>query len=163
MPRSRPGCLLGGRLVLVALAGMALGCSDERSGAGPGAADPLPPDAGVGADAPLDLSYLCGNRFLVTNARTVPVSVTYRVVDTGETGVVEVAAAMHLVIGSGPGGKVHFRDPTRVAGCDRWRILASLFWPKATLKRRQCATVLARNAGPFAMMPKKPAATEAYP
>jgi hypothetical protein len=72
---------------------MALACSDERSGAGPGAADPLPPDAGVGADAPLDLSYLCGNRFLVTNARTVPVSVTYRVAGTGETGVVEVAAA----------------------------------------------------------------------
>jgi WD40 repeat protein len=93
MPRSRFGSLLGGRLVLAALAGMALACSDERSGAGPGAADPLPPDAGVGADAPLDLSYLCGNRFLVTNARTVPVSVTYRVVGTGETGVVEVAGA----------------------------------------------------------------------
>ena len=93
MPRSRSGSLFGGRLVLAALAGMALACSDERSGAGPGAADPLPPDAGVGADAPLDLSYLCGNRFLVTNARTVPVSVTYRVVGTGETGVVEVAAA----------------------------------------------------------------------
>jgi galactose oxidase len=93
MPRSRSGSLLARRLVLAALAGMVLACSDERSGAGPGAADPLPPDAGIGADAPLDLSYLCGNRFLVTNARTVPVSVTYRVMGTGETGVVEVAAA----------------------------------------------------------------------
>jgi hypothetical protein len=43
-----------------------------------------------------------------------------------------------------------------------WRILAALFGPKATLKRRQCATILAQNARPFAMMPKKPAATEAY-
>jgi hypothetical protein len=43
-----------------------------------------------------------------------------------------------------------------------WRIFAALFWPKATLKRRQCDTVLAQNAGPFAMMPKKPAGAEAY-
>jgi hypothetical protein len=94
MPRPRSGGLLGGRLALAALvATLALACSDERSGAGPGAADPLPPDPGVGADAPLDLSYLCGNRFLVTNARTVQVSVTYRVAGTAETGVVEVAAA----------------------------------------------------------------------
>jgi hypothetical protein len=93
MPHSRSGGHFGSRVALAVLAGMALACSDERSGAGPGAADPVPPDAGVGADAPLDLSYLCGNRFLVTNARTVPVSVTYRVVGTGETGMVEVAAA----------------------------------------------------------------------
>ena len=93
MLRTCSGALAGGRLVLAALAGMALACSDERSGAGPGAADPLPPDPEVGADAPLDLSYLCGNRFLVTNAQMVPVSVTYRVAGTGETAAVEVAAA----------------------------------------------------------------------
>jgi hypothetical protein len=44
-----------------------------------------------------------------------------------------------------------------------WRILASFFWPKATLKRRQCDTVLAQNADRFAMMAKKPAETNAYP
>jgi galactose oxidase len=69
------------------------GCSDERSGAGPGAGDPLPADAEVGEDAPLDLTYLCGNRFLVSNARTVPVSVTYRVAGSGEEGTADVAAA----------------------------------------------------------------------
>ena len=93
MLRTCSGAHVGGRLILAALAGMALACSDERSGAGPGAADPLPPDPEVGADAPLDLSYLCGNRFLVTNAQMVPVSVTYRVAGTGETAAVEVAAA----------------------------------------------------------------------
>ena len=68
MLRTCSGALARGRFILAALAGMALACSDERSGAGPGTADPLPPDPEVGADAPLDLSYLCGNRFLVTNA-----------------------------------------------------------------------------------------------
>ena len=54
MLRTCSGAHVGGRLILAALAGMALACSDERSGAGPGAADPLPPDPEVGADAPLD-------------------------------------------------------------------------------------------------------------
>jgi hypothetical protein len=93
MPRSSSGGRAASRSLIIALAGLALACSDERSGAGPGAADPLPPDPDVGADAPLDLSYLCGNRFLVTNAQAVPVSVTYRVAGTGETGAIEVAAA----------------------------------------------------------------------
>ncbi|HEY9505560.1 MAG TPA: galactose oxidase-like domain-containing protein [Gemmatimonadales bacterium] len=93
MPHSRFGDIVSGRLLLAASAMVALACADERSGAGPGAADPQPPDAEVGADAPLDLSYLCGNRFLVANAQAVPVSVTYRVEGSSESGVVEVAAA----------------------------------------------------------------------
>ncbi len=93
MPHGRSGvsarisALLGG-LVALALGG----CSDERSSAGPRVGDPLPPDAEVGEDAPLDLSYVCGNRFLVTNARTVPVSVTFRVVGSGEEGTADVPA-----------------------------------------------------------------------
>jgi hypothetical protein len=30
-----------------------------------------------------------------------------------------------------------------------WRILASLFWPKGTLKRPRCDTVLAQKRRPF--------------
>ncbi|MFL5495154.1 MAG: galactose oxidase-like domain-containing protein [Gemmatimonadales bacterium] len=79
--------LTGGLIVLAA------GCSDERSDAGPGAGDPLPADVDVGADAPVDLSYVCGNRFLVSNAYTVPISVTYKVAGSGEAGTADVAAA----------------------------------------------------------------------
>ena len=93
MPRARPGGLAGAQLLVAVLAGLSVACVDERSGSGPEAADPLPPDTEVGADAPLDLSYVCGNRFLVTNARAVPVSVTYRVMGSAESGVVEIPAA----------------------------------------------------------------------
>ena len=36
--------------------------------------------------APLDLVYVCGNKFLATNGTHSPVQVTYRVVGTGESG-----------------------------------------------------------------------------
>ena len=93
MPRSRSGEVAGVQLLVAVLAGLSLACTDDRSGAGPEPAEPLPPDAEVGADAPLDLTYLCGNRFLVTNAQATPASVTYRVAGTGESGVVQVSAA----------------------------------------------------------------------
>ena len=70
------------------------GCVDEHSQAGPAVGEPLPGDVEVGADAPLDLSYVCGNRFVVTSAYGVPVSVTYRVAGSAEDGAVEVAAAL---------------------------------------------------------------------
>lgn len=35
---------------------------------------------------PVDLVYICGNKFLATNATRSPVHVTYRVVGTDETG-----------------------------------------------------------------------------
>ena len=40
MPHSRFGDIVSGRLLLAASAMVALACADERSGAGPGAADP---------------------------------------------------------------------------------------------------------------------------
>jgi galactose oxidase len=80
---------LASAALVVAIAG----CADDRSSAGPAVGDPLPVDVEVGADAPLDLTYLCGNRFLVSNARNVPVSVTYRVAGSGEEGMADVAAA----------------------------------------------------------------------
>jgi galactose oxidase len=47
----------------------------------------------VGQDSAIDLSYVCGNRFLITNAYGVPVSVTYRVAGSGEEGSAELEAA----------------------------------------------------------------------
>jgi hypothetical protein len=71
----------------------AIGCSDERSSPGPTVARPLPADEGRGQGGPLDLSYVCGNRFLVYSTYNVPISVTYRVGESGEEGTVEVPAA----------------------------------------------------------------------
>ncbi|HEY8257097.1 MAG TPA: galactose oxidase early set domain-containing protein [Gemmatimonadales bacterium] len=42
---------------------------------------------------PIRLSYVCGNRFLITSAYTVPVSITYRVLDSEEEGVASLSAA----------------------------------------------------------------------
>ncbi|MEP7177114.1 MAG: hypothetical protein ABI860_11245, partial [Gemmatimonadales bacterium] len=84
----RVAAVLGGVAVLASLA-----CSDERTSAGPRAGEPAPVDVEVGDDAPVDLSYVCGNRFLVTNAHSVSIGVTYRVAGTGEEGTVAVSAA----------------------------------------------------------------------
>ena len=81
--------VLGG---VVGLAG--IGCSEDRASAGPRLSDPLPADVEVGQDAPVDLTYVCGNRFFVSNAHDVPISVTYRVSGTREEGIVEVPAAL---------------------------------------------------------------------
>jgi len=43
--------------------------------------------------APLDLIYVCGNKFLATNSTRIPVTVTYRVAGTNETGDLELPAA----------------------------------------------------------------------
>jgi hypothetical protein len=80
--------LLGGIALLASL-----GCSDERWKAGPSVSDPLPAAIDVGQNAPLDLSYVCGNRFLVSSTYATAVSVTYRVAGSGEEGQVEVPAA----------------------------------------------------------------------
>ena len=45
--------------------------------------------------APLDLVYVCGNKFLATNSTGAAVQVTYRVAGTGETG--------SLTLGEEPG------------------------------------------------------------
>ena len=48
----------------------------------------------VGSEAgPIRLSYVCGNRFLVTNAYTVPVTLTYRVLGSEEDGAADLPAA----------------------------------------------------------------------
>jgi galactose oxidase len=45
------------------------------------------------AEGPVRLAYVCGNRFLITNAYSVPVSVTYRVVGSAEDGAASLLAA----------------------------------------------------------------------
>ena len=85
---SRVAAVLGGVAMLAII-----GCSEERSNSGPSVADPLPADVEVGPDAPLDLSYLCGNRFLVSSTYATAISVTYRVAGVGEEGTVDVPAA----------------------------------------------------------------------
>jgi len=91
----RPRCVAPVRVT--ALSGLVLlamlGCSDDRSDAGPKPAAPAPNDVDVGEDAPINLTYVCGNRFVVSNAHDVPISVTYRVLETSEEGSADVAAA----------------------------------------------------------------------
>ena len=79
-------------LLLLAIIAMAA-CVDDRSSAGPGTPEVLPADEELGQDSPIDLSYVCGNRFLVTNAYSVPISVTYQVAGGGEEGTLDVEAA----------------------------------------------------------------------
>lgn len=79
--------LVGGSLLLTT------GCADDRSHTGPKESDPLPADVEVGEDAPVDLTYVCGNRFLVSNAHAVPITVTYRVSGSDEEGAADVEAA----------------------------------------------------------------------
>jgi hypothetical protein len=80
------------RVALGALAAAYLvGCGespDTDGGAKPGT--PIPEEQG---DGPVRLSYVCGNQFLITNAYTVPVSVTYRVLDSEEDGAADLSAA----------------------------------------------------------------------
>lgn len=73
------------------MAGVLSGCGespDTDNATKP--ATPLPAGEAVG---PLRLTYVCGNRFLVTNAYSVPVSLTYRVLGSEEDGVADLPAA----------------------------------------------------------------------
>jgi Domain of unknown function (DUF1929) len=45
------------------------------------------------SDQPIRLSYVCGNRFVLVNAYSVPLSVDWRIAQTGEEGSTTVAAA----------------------------------------------------------------------
>ncbi len=80
--------------VLVAAA-LFQACAD---GPGSGGAGPRPDSPGFSvpdddSDQPVRLAYVCGNRFLITNAYSVPITVTYRVVGTEEEGSASLAAA----------------------------------------------------------------------
>jgi galactose oxidase len=69
-----------------------VGCGDnsgDRSGPKLGP----PAETEDSQDAPIRLSYVCGNRFLITNAYSVAVSVTYRVAGTDEEAEALLSAA----------------------------------------------------------------------
>ncbi len=83
--------VLGAAVLLLTVA-----CTDDRSDSGPRSAEPDPLDSGAGEDAPINLTYVCGNRFILSNAHGVPVSVTYRVVGTGEEGTADLPAAPEI-------------------------------------------------------------------
>jgi hypothetical protein len=89
--RARVPAVLGATFAL-----LALGCSDDRSEAGPHPDDTRALPTNVGEDAPINLEYVCGNRFMVSNSYRVPVSVTYRVEGTGEEGTADLEAAPEL-------------------------------------------------------------------
>ncbi|MBA3346757.1 MAG: DUF1929 domain-containing protein [Gemmatimonadales bacterium] len=76
-----------------------LGLASALSACDRGSAPPSPPPtdapaapAGAG-DAPVRLEYLCGNRFIITNAQRYPVTVTYEVQGTEERGERSLRAA----------------------------------------------------------------------
>ncbi len=68
------------------------GCG-ENSGDGSGPKQAPPVETDESHDAPIRLSYVCGNQFLITNAYSVAVSVTYRVAGTDEEGEALLGAA----------------------------------------------------------------------
>jgi galactose oxidase len=86
-----PAVLLAGALAIAAF-----GCMDERTGAGPRPPDAPPTDPEIGEDAPINLAYVCGNRFVVSNAQRFPITVTYRVAESEEEGTVDLAAAPRM-------------------------------------------------------------------
>jgi galactose oxidase-like protein/Kelch motif protein len=95
MRRAR-ACL--GRRVSMWLSASALvyliGCGESPESGGEPRPNPAPP--ANSDEGPVRLSYVCGNRFLITNAYSVPVSVTYRVTGTGEEGAENLAAGPDL-------------------------------------------------------------------
>jgi hypothetical protein len=69
-------------------------CGDgSGSGAGPRSDFPGPPVPEDDSDQPVRLAYVCGNRFLIANAYSVPITVTYRVIGTEEEGSATLPAA----------------------------------------------------------------------
>ncbi|MGH7579326.1 MAG: hypothetical protein ACREM9_04085, partial [Gemmatimonadales bacterium] len=82
--RLRPAVCLGISLLVLG------GCADDGANAPPDKPD-IPVDQLQAADdagnlAPLDLVYVCGNKFLATNSTRRSVHVTWRVVGSSETG-----------------------------------------------------------------------------
>ena len=70
--------------VICASAVLAAACKDTSQSPDDRAEPPVEQDGPV--LAPLDLIYVCGNKFLATNATGASVNLTYRVVGTNETG-----------------------------------------------------------------------------
>jgi hypothetical protein len=57
-----------GRAALWRAGARGIGCSEDRTGAGPRPPTAAPTDPEIGEDAPINLTDVCGNRFVATNA-----------------------------------------------------------------------------------------------
>jgi galactose oxidase len=94
LPRmyARRDCL--DTLLAAALLAWTGACADDQDhGPGPKTQPPAVEEGPEESDAPVRLAYVCGNRFLVTNTHTVPITVTYRVSGTAEEGSASLDAA----------------------------------------------------------------------
>jgi galactose oxidase len=81
-PAGLPRCLLWAASTVL----LSSACQDNSQSPAPRPEIPQkPPSEGDGL-GPIDLVYVCGNKFLATNATGGPVQVDYRVVGTEETG-----------------------------------------------------------------------------
>ena len=80
--------------VIILASLLALACREAPDEGGAPVAS-FPPGTELESDfgQPIRLNYVCGNRFLVTNAHDVPVSVHYRVRSGTEEGQIDLAAA----------------------------------------------------------------------
>ena len=84
MPASRPKLLVAVGLGVACMLGA---CQDKsQAPSSRPEAPPLEPDSPEGRLGPVDLIYICGNKYLATNATRSPVHITYRVAGTRETG-----------------------------------------------------------------------------
>ncbi|HKT59088.1 MAG TPA: galactose oxidase-like domain-containing protein [Gemmatimonadales bacterium] len=81
--------LVGGMMLVM------LSCADQSGSPGPRSGAPST-DPEFGNSASINLTYACGNRFVISNARRVPITVTYRVVGSGEEGTADLAAAPRM-------------------------------------------------------------------
>src|SRR5215207_343237 len=87
---------------------------------------PIPDSPAASMLTPVDLIYVCGNKFLATNSTGAPVSVTYRVVGTGETS--------SLTLPERPGGDPWFSE-TELETVERG--LVELYQEDSRVARRQ--------------------------
>ena len=92
LPRHASCVPLGAVFTLAAV--LLSGCGDDSSPGSAAAANPIPESvADDDSSTPLRLSYVCGNRFVLVNSYTVPITLTWRVTGTGEEGSATLAAA----------------------------------------------------------------------
>ena len=112
-------------VALCLTAGLLFGACQESSHSPPGRREP-PVQENEAAGSmlePVDLVYICGNKFLATNATRSAVHVTYRVAGTDESGGLTLRGGLHEDQGfseteletNGRGAVELFRDGERVA------------------------------------------------
>jgi galactose oxidase len=65
----------------------------QESDQGPRPPSDSPSDVDDDSDQPIRLSYVCGNRFILVNSYSVPITVSWRVAETSEEGSATVAAS----------------------------------------------------------------------